>query len=80
MADPAALHIDAYEETPFHKIRKRDGRVVLFEPAKITDAIFCGPGCQMQQPTLRKPDLAGARYLQVAGYNELLPPWRVRMP
>ena len=25
---------------PFHKIRKRDGRMVEFDPAKITDAIF----------------------------------------
>jgi len=28
------------EEVPFREIRKRDGRVVVFEPAKITDAIF----------------------------------------
>ena len=39
MVEPAALQSDC-KEVPFKEIRKRDGRVVPFEPVKITDAIF----------------------------------------
>lgn len=75
MADPAALHIDADEETLFHKIRKRDGRVVPFEPAKITDAIFKAVQAVggSNREIAENLTLQVLSYLQTSGYNGIAP-------
>jgi ribonucleoside-triphosphate reductase len=63
------------EEPLFREIRKRDGRVVKFEPIKITDAIFKavqavgGSNREIAENLTRQV----IRYLQEAGYEGIVP-------
>ena len=61
MAESALVPNDqAFEENPFKEIRKRDGRVVPFDPVKITDAIFkAARAVGAATGDCRKPDRAG---------------------
>ncbi len=76
MADTADVHSNHdYEENPLKEIRKRDGRVVPFEPVKITDAIFKavqavgGSNRDIAENLTRQVIL----HLQETGYNGIVP-------
>ena len=63
------------EEVPFREIRKRDGRVVVFEPAKITDAIFKAVQAVGGSNREIAENLTWqvVRYLKKAGYGGIVP-------
>ncbi|NLA27253.1 MAG: anaerobic ribonucleoside triphosphate reductase, partial [Firmicutes bacterium] len=75
MSGSAVLKNHDYGKTPFTEIRKRDGRVVLFEPEKITDAIFKAVQAVGGSNRDIAENLTGqvVRHLQEAGYNGIVP-------
>jgi len=76
MADMAALHGNRdSEEKMFKEIRKRDGRVVPFDPVKITDAIFKAVSAVggSNRDIAENLTVQVIRYLQKTGYNGIVP-------
>lgn len=76
MAESALVPNDqAFEENPFKEIRKRDGRVVPFDPVKITDAIFKAARAVggSNREIAENLTVQVIRHLQKTGYNGLVP-------
>ncbi len=67
--------IEENEETAFREIRKRDGRVVVFNPEKITDAIFKAAQSVggRDRNIAKKLTLQVIKFLKDEGFNGVTP-------